>query len=34
MAIDKRVFINATEDVSSRDVVSNLEIEGGEIPLE
>ena len=34
VAVYKRVFVNATEDISSRDVVSNLEIEGGEIPLE
>lgn len=34
VAIYKRVLINATEDISSRDVVSDLEIERGEIPLE
>jgi hypothetical protein len=33
VAIYKRVFINAAEDISSRDVVSDLEVEGGEIPL-
>ena len=33
VAVYKRVFINATENISSRDVVSDLEIEGGEIPL-
>ena len=33
VAIYKRVFINATENVSSRDMVPDLEIEGGEIPL-
>ena len=33
MAVYKRVFINATENIPSRDVVSDLEIEGCEIPL-
>ena len=33
VAIDERVFINAAEYVSPGDMVSNLEIEGGEIPL-
>lgn len=33
VAIYKRVLINATENVSSRDVVPNLEVEGGKIPL-
>lgn len=33
MVIHKGVFINAAEDVSSRDMVSDLEIERSEIPL-
>ena len=34
VAIHKRVFINTAKDISSRDMVSDIEIEGGKVPLE
>ena len=34
VVIHKRIFVNAAEDISPRNVVSDLEIEGSKIPLE